>query len=91
MIELIFGIVWALSGFGVWWHYRKAYSPGGLWDGQRPSPMDFLDIFVPLWNTASLFVAWVIVGVPTKGRARKKCRRFSFFDWFYQLKKDKEI
>jgi hypothetical protein len=90
MGNVIFVIVWFLSGLGVWWHYRQAYSPGGLWHGQRPNLLDFVDIFVPLWNTISLFIAWVIVGVPIKGRPKKKCRKFNFFNWFYQLKKNEE-
>jgi len=90
MEGFIFFIIWVLSGWGVWWHYRRAYSPGGLWEGRRPNPTDFLDIFVPLWNTASFFIAWIIVGVPIKGRTRKKCKRFNFYQWFYQLKNKEE-
>ncbi len=88
MVSIIFYIIWILSGLGVWWHYRKAYSPGGLWDGQKPRIIDFVDIFVPIWNTFSLFIAWVIVGVPIKGLPKKKRRRFNFFQWFYQLNKE---
>lgn len=87
MGPIIFCVVWLLSGFGVWWHYRQAYSSGGLWDGQRPGIIDFVDIFAPIWNTISLFVAWVIIGVPIKGKPKKKRNKFNFFQWFYQLKK----
>jgi hypothetical protein len=87
MSEIIALIIWIASGTSVWLHYRRSYSEGGIWEGQRPQGLDLIDIFTPLWNTIVAIIAWGVVGVPKKGRKRKGCPRFNFFTWFYRLNK----
>jgi amino acid transporter len=88
--SVIFCILWILSVFGVWIYYRRAYSPGGLWDNKKPEIIDFVDILMPVWNTIIMFIAWVIVGAPIKDKPKKERKIFNFFQWFYQIKKEEE-
>ncbi len=82
LIIVILITVYILSCFVHWDNVRRDYSKGGRYRNIHPDTMDFIMIFIPIYNTGFAFLG-LLSRLGNKEDEIKK----SFFDKFFRVKK----